>query len=282
MKMKLIADCGSTKIDWALCDDVRGIETFNSPGVNPVFMEPEEIYESFSKAFDTYLLGNKQVTEAFFYGAGCIGKNIEKVTQVLRKFFPSAMVMVSSDLLGAARALFHHEEGIACILGTGSNSCLFDGENIVKNVPPLGFVLGDEGSGAVLGKQLINKIYKGQASDELRLAFEKETGLTLPEIISNVYHGAMPSRFLASLVSFASRHIDDATIERIVVDNFASFITNNVAAYGRKDLPVSFVGGMSLSFEKQLRQVVSDAGYIMGTILAKPIGGLIDFHTACS
>ena len=282
MKMKLIADCGSTKIDWALCDDVRGIETFNSPGVNPVFMEPEEIYESFSKAFDMYLLGNKQVTEAFFYGAGCIGKNIEKVTQVLKNFFPSAMVMVSSDLLGAARALFHHEEGITCILGTGSNSCLFDGENIVKNVPPLGFVLGDEGSGAVLGKQLVNKIYKGQASDELRLAFEKETGLTLPEIISNVYHGAMPSRFLASLVSFASRHIDDATIERIVVDNFASFITNNVAAYGRKDLPVSFVGGMSLCFEKQLRQVVSDAGYVMGTILAKPIGGLVDFHNACS
>ena len=282
MEMKLIADCGSTKIDWALCDDVRGIETFNSPGVNPVFMEPEEIYESFSKAFDTYLLGNKQVTEVFFYGAGCIGKNIEKVTQVLKNFFPSAMVMVSSDLLGAARALFHHEEGITCILGTGSNSCLFDGENIVKNVPPLGFVLGDEGSGAVLGKQLVNKIYKGQASDELRLAFEKETGLTLSEIISNVYHGAMPSRFLASLVSFASRHIDDATIERIVVDNFASFITNNVAAYGRKDLPVSFVGGMSLSFEKQLRQVVSDAGYVMGTILAKPIGGLIDFHNACS
>ena len=282
MEMKLIADCGSTKIDWALCDDVRGIETFNSPGVNPVFMEPEEIYESFSKAFDAYFLGNKQITEVFFYGAGCIGKNVEKVAQVLKEIFPSAMVMVSSDLLGAARALLHHEEGIACILGTGSNSCLFDGENIVKNVPPLGFVLGDEGSGAVLGKLLINKLYKGQASDEMRLAFEKETGLTLPEIISNVYHGAMPSRFLASLVSFASRHIDDATIEHIVVDNFASFITNNVAAYGRKDLPVSFVGGMSLSFEKQLRQVVSDAGYVMGTILAKPIGGLIDFHNACS
>ncbi len=281
MKMKLIADCGSTKIDWALCDDVRCIESFNSPGVNPVFMELEEIHESFSKAFDAYLLGNKQITEVFFYGAGCIGKNVKKVAQVLKEIFPSAMVMVASDLLGAARALLHHEEGIACILGTGSNSCLFDGENIVKNVPPLGFVLGDEGSGAVLGKLLINKLYKGQASDEMRLAFEKETGLTLPEIISNVYHGAMPSRFLASLVSFASRHIDDETIERIVVENFASFISNNVAAYGRKELPISFVGGMSQCFEKQLRQVVSDAGYVMGTILAKPIGGLIDYHTAC-
>ena len=280
--MKLIADCGSTKIDWALCDYEKCVEMFNSPGVNPVFMNQGEIAKSFSEAFEGYLTGNKYIREVFFYGAGCVGKNAEKVAQVLEEIFPDALVVVCSDLVGAARALLNRKEGIACILGTGSNSCLFDGENIVSNIPPLGFVLGDEGSGAVLGKLLVNKMYKGQTGNELRLAFEQETGLTLPDIISNVYHSTMPSRFLASLVAFASRHIDDKAVERIVIDNFASFIENNVAAYGRRDLPVSFVGGMSLNFEKQLRRVVSDAGYTLGTILAKPIGGLVDFHLTAS
>jgi N-acetylglucosamine kinase-like BadF-type ATPase len=278
MEMKLIADCGSTKIDWALCDDVRGIETFNSPGVNPVFMEPEEIYESFSKAFDTYLLGNKRVTEVYFYGAGCIGKNIEKVNQVLKKFFPSAMVMVSSDLLGAARALFHHEEGIACILGTGSNSCLFDGENIVKNVPPLGFVLGDEGSGSVLGRKFLNALYKGRLPEQLKQDFEKELKVSQADIIQRVYREPQANKWLASLSTFVAAHIEVAGVRQPVIDNFREFLVNNVRPYHCKDLPVSFVGSMAEHYQNELEEAARSEGFTVGQIVKSPMDGLVKYH----
>lgn len=275
---KLIADCGSTKIDWALCNAEGRTEMFNSPGVNPVLLNEEEIDKSFAQALAFQTTGKEQIKEVYFYGAGCVGEHALTVEKALRNNLPSASIFVYSDLLGAARALLKNEEGIACILGTGSNSCLFDGQQIQKNIPPLGFILGDEGSGAALGKMLLNAIYKQRTGDTLRSAFEEETRLTLPDVLRHVYRSEMPSRFLASLVPFASRHIADDTIRQAVNDNFRRFFSCNIAPYGRRDLPVSFVGGMAATFGKQLREVAESEGYTVRTILAKPIDGLISFH----
>ena len=179
--------------------------------------------------------------------------------------------------MGAAHALCGHQEGIACILGTGANSCLYDGERIVQNTPALGYILGDEGSGAVLGRKFINALYKGRLPQGLREAFEQEMNLTMSTVIQRVYKEPQANRFLASLSLFIGKHLDVPEVRQLVVENFRDFLRNNVKPYGRPELPVSFVGSMAYHYESELREAVQLEGLVVGKILKRPGSSLVRF-----
>lgn len=288
--MKLIADSGSTKTDWKLECANGSLPTEGSPmlstseyaksggrfltqGINPFHMT-EDIILAILRNELLPNLGTivSSIDEIEFYGAGCTVAKIPVMKSLLPKVFPSAKrIVVGSDMLGAAKALLGTDEGIACILGTGANSCLYDGEKIVSNVSPMGYILGDEGSGAVLGKTFINELYKGGHPDFI-CVFEKETGLTQTDIIQRVYREAMPNRFLASLSKFIGAHIaDEQWLEDMVVECFRDFFRKNVRHYNRKDLSVSFVGSVAYCYKAQLEKAAEMEGYVIGKVLKQPL-----------
>ena len=270
MEYKLIADSGSTKTDWILvCKN--GIEgRFSTQGINPVMLDEQHIVEILQCELLPHLDSIK-IDAVDFYGAGCRGAQCDVVRSALHVVFGIERIAVDSDMLGAARALCGTEEGIVCILGTGSNSCLYDGQKIVENVSPLGFILGDEGSGAVLGKRLLGDMLKGQMPDVMVRLFAEEYGLTIDDIIRKVYREPMPNRFLASFAPFISHHRDCAEIRNLVVDEFRRFFIRNVSKYRRKDLPVHFVGSIAHYFRDELTGVACDLGYRLGHIKKAPL-----------
>lgn len=276
--MTLKADSGSTKTTWVLCSDdnsVESVQRFTTQGINPFHQSEETI----SGILTDELLCKENfpsadsITSIYFYGAGCTKEKSPVLAQILRSFFTKATTVdVGSDMLGAAKALFETSEGIACILGTGANSCLYDGSEIVSNVSPMGYILGDEGSGAVLGKTFINLLYKGGHRDMID-CFESETSLTQADIIQRVYREPMPNRFLASMAPFISKHLadDGGWIEEMVIDCFRLFFQRNVSHYGRPALPCSFVGSIAYFFEPQLRLAAQREGYTIGKIMKEPL-----------
>lgn len=287
--MKLIVDSGSTKAAWIWMRQGKDDVKVDTVGINPVRDDAEtinRIVEGVATTLASYAAveGKPQtevlVEEIYFYGAGCIVPFKESVEAALCHYFSNAKVFVESDLLGAARALFGVKAGVACILGTGSNSCYYDGEKIVSNVSPLGWILGDEGSGAVLGKTLVGDLLKGQLGDTLKEAFFERFGLTQTAIIARVYRHPLPNRFLASLVPFIVEHCDDAGIHELLVSSFRAFFHRNVAAYGRKEAPVGFVGGIAGQFEKELREAADIEEFKVGVVLKHPIDELAAFHRA--
>ena len=187
---------------------------------------------------------------------------------------------MNSDLLGAARSLCRKEAGIACILGTGANSCLYDGERIVRNTPALGYILGDEGSGAVLGRLFVNALYKGQLPATLRKSFEHDTGLDLVTIINKVYREPMANRFLASLSTFIGKHLDCEPLRQLVVQNFRKFFRHNLVAYETSHLPVGAVGSIAWYYREQLAEAAAAEGFRLGTVMQSPMKGLIAFHNS--
>ena len=278
--MILIADSGSTKTDWALVDR-ETVVRFNTQGINPVHQKREAILE----ILHVELLPSMEAGEVksvFFYGSGVRPELEAAMADILREVFPQAKtVEAHSDLLGAARALCGHNYGIASILGTGANSCLYNGERIVMNTPAMGYVLGDEGSGAALGKRLLHDLYKGVLSEEIVSGFEAETGLSLPEIIDKVYRQPLPNRFLASLSEYVHGHMADwLELRRLVMDNFADFFRFNIAPYQRRDLSVSFVGSLAYHYHAELHEVARSMGYTVGAVTRSPIEGLVLYHTA--
>ncbi|MBQ0072912.1 MAG: ATPase [Prevotella sp.] len=266
--MILTADSGSTKTTWVLGD-----RRFSTQGINPFHMTEEVMRgiitdELLQQMKDAEALS---VSEIHFFGAGCTKEKSPLLATILRDVFRNAsLVEVDSDMLGAAKALFGSTEGIACILGTGANSCLYDGERIVSNVSPMGYILGDEGSGAVIGKTFLNALYKGGHQDFVPV-FESETGLTLPQVIQRVYREPMPNRFLASLCPFVKRHLSEQWIEEMVVDCFRLFFRNNTRHYNRPDLACSFVGSVAYYFEAQLRMAAKKEGSLIGRIMKEPL-----------
>ncbi len=277
----LIADSGSTKTDW-ICltgdDESTQIEV-QTVGLNPFHVSDNEIRGVL--AHDVLpQLGDSKVEAVYFYGSGVRPEVEGRVEGLLRESFPDAKtVQAHSDLLGACRALCGDEAGIACILGTGANSCVYDGKKIVHNTPALGYILGDEGSGAVLGKHLLHDLYTGVLPHNLRLTFEKEMGLELSEIINKVYREPQANRFLASLSEFIHRHLDEEGIRQMVYSTFSDFINYHVSRYGRHDLPLSFVGSIAFYYQEQLQLIVQMLGYPMGTILKSPLQGLVAYHS---
>ena len=276
--MILIADSGSTKTDWALQSVSGPLAHFHTQGINPFHQERSIIVGILKKE----LLPNlnpDEVSSVYFYGSG-VRPELETVMMaLLKEMFPQArQVEAHSDLLGAARAICGHNYGIASILGTGANSCLYDGKGILQNTPALGYILGDEGSGGVLGKHFLHDLYKGVLSENIRLEFEREYGLTMADVIQRVYREPMPNRFLASLAPFIHRHLSDPAVRCLVINNFRDFFRYNIRPYGLSNMKVSFVGSIAWHFREQLAEAAQTEGFSLGAILKSPIEGLLHYH----
>lgn len=278
MENLLIADAGSTKVKWTLLTPAGVEASFVTDGLNALLAERAEVDSKLSEV--RARLGERKVDEVWYYGSGCaIPRVCRKMGEALSVSLRVSNVHVSSDLLGAARALFGHKRGIACILGTGSNSCLYNGEDIERNVPSLGYVLGDEGSGAALGKRLVTEAFKGQLPVNVREKFLDMYQLTLAEILDKVYRAPAPNRFLASLVPFLRDNIWNPYVYSLVLEELISFVKKNVAMYdGAHFLPVSFTGSIAAQFEKILREAAASQGYTVSEIQADPMDGLIKYH----
>ena len=276
--MILIADSGSTKTDWALQSVSGPLAHFHTQGINPFHQERSIIVGILKKELLPNLNPDK-VSSVYFYGSG-VRPELESVMMVLLKeMFPQArQVEAHSDLLGAARALCGHNYGVASILGTGANSCLYDGRTILQNTPALGYILGDEGSGGVLGKHFLHDLYKGVLSENIRLEFEREYGLTMADVIQRVYREPMPNRFLASLAPFIHRHLSDPAVRCLVINNFRDFFRYNIRPYGLSNMKVSFVGSIAWHFREQLAEAAQTEGFSLGAILKSPIEGLLHYH----
>lgn len=276
----LIADSGATKTDWLLVEDGGGtVDRYRTEGMNPVVGGGASVSDTIGRSFAPNVKDRK-IDRIAFYGAGCTSAKKDIVAKVLAKFFPGSEIEVESDMLAAARALCGQEEGIACIVGTGSNSCLFDGRRIVRNIPPLGFILGDEGSGAALGKNLVGDMLKGRFSEDMRQCFLDETKLTEDKIIDRVYRKPMPNRFLASLVPFIRRHRRDSQIGEFLVANFRRFLQRNVLPYNRPDLSVSFIGGVAHGFKEEISVALQIERLKPGKIEPDSLEGLLAYHAA--
>lgn len=274
--MKLIADSGSTKTDWCVVDGGEVIFRAAGHGINPFQQSDAEIENIVNNELVSGFGDAGNVAEIEFYGAGCRDGMVPRMERLLRKLFVNAArVEVCSDVLGAARALFGGREGIACILGTGANSCLYDGRMITANVPPLGYILGDEGSGAVLGRLFINALFKGGLPAAMRDEFLKETGLTLADIINKVYREPLANRFLASASVFVHNHLGNRDLRNLVIDNFRSFFKRNVSLYGRRDLPVGAVGSIAFYYKSELLEAAEAEGYTVGKVIKSPMEGLV-------
>lgn len=273
--MILIADSGSTKTSWTTIKGKLIGPVRETAGINPVRDKENTIRQVINEIKD---FPEEKVQAVRFYGAGCIPPYSTSVKHILQDTFPDAEIFVESDMMGSAIALCGHKEGIACILGTGANSCLFDGKKIVKQTPALGFILGDEGSGASLGKRLVGDIFKKQMPEAIQKAFDEELGLTQTEIIDHVYRQPQANLFLSSLVPFIDRHICDPAVEALVIDEFRRFLNRNIRNYQRLDLPVNFVGGITNSFAPQLRKAIKLEGMLMGETLQKPIRKMAEYH----
>lgn len=276
--MILIADSGSTKTDWVLQSVSGPLAHFHTQGINPFHQERSIIVGILNKELLPNL-NSDEVSSVYFYGSG-VRPELESVMMaLLKEMFPQArQVEAHSDLLGAARALCGHNYGIASILGTGANSCLYDGKTILQNTPALGYILGDEGSGGVLGKHFLHDLFKGVLSENICKEFEREYGLTMADVIHRVYREPMPNRFLASLAPFIHRHLSDPAIKRLVVDNFRDFFRYNIRPYGLSNMKVSFVGSIAWHFREQLEEAAAAEGFFLGSILKSPIEGLLRYH----
>ena len=271
--MILLADSGSTKTDWVLVDKAGGgtVASTCTSGINPVHQQPDVIRQS--------IPADITADEVYFYGAGCTPANTPMMHALLADCFPGAAVEVQSDLMAAAHALCGRQEGIACILGTGANSGLYDGSRMVQNTPALGYILGDEGSGAVLGRLFMNAIFKEPAFAAVRDDFLAQQQLTMADIIRRVYREPMANRFLASVSLYVGQHLDNELLHKLVVDNFRQFFRRNVAPYRRPDLPVHFVGSMAHHYPDQLAEAAQTEGFSVGRVVRSPMDGLISYHT---
>ncbi len=284
MKYILIADSGSTKTDW-LGMEAGGSEIlrFSTAGMNPFFQSSSDMEATLYRVRERWNseFGTVRGPEAvFFYGAGCTSEKKSQVRNVILKIWPSSHVEVESDLMGAARALCGKTEGIACILGTGSNSCLYDGREIVSNISPLGFILGDEGSGAVLGKLWVADVLKHQQPENLCRNFLEHYDLTLADVIEKVYRQPFPNRFLASFSPFLREHLSEPTVRRLVTGAFEAFFRRNVMQYEQyMYCPVHFTGSVAYYFREILVETAASLGISTGEILRSPLEGLIVYHT---
>ncbi len=279
MDVLLLADSGSTKTDWLLLKDGKEELRFKTVGFNPYFVDTAQIFdilkEEFTEKFDL-----SAIDEVYFYGAGCSSPSKQAViNNALQQLFPTAKTDVEHDLLGAARALLGHSKGIAGILGTGSNSCLYDGTDVVESVFSLGYMFGDEGSGAHLGKTYITHHLKKKVPREIYEAFENSLAYSPEDILTHVYKKPSPNRFLASFSVFLKNHIDHPFVSGLVTQCFEEFFREQVSLYtGYKDLPFCFIGSVGYNFKPQLEKAAGKFGISIGNYMSSPMQGLVEFH----
>ncbi|WP_373840806.1 BadF/BadG/BcrA/BcrD ATPase family protein [Bacteroides heparinolyticus] len=279
--MILIADSGSTKTDWCVVENGELLQQIFTKGTNPFFQSEEEI----SNEIATTLLPRLKSDEpdaVYFYGAGCgfpdkIATMRRAIAQHLKV---KGEIEVNTDMLAAARGLCGHTPGIACIMGTGSNSCYYNGQDIVANVSPLGFILGDEGSGACLGKLLVGDLLKNQMTPGLKEKFLKQFDLTPADIIDRVYRQPFPNRFLASLSPFLAQNMDEPCVHNLVLNSFKAFLKRNVMQYDDyQHEKVHFIGSVAFHYKEVLIKAAYETGIQVGNIIKSPMEGLIKYHS---
>ncbi len=276
--MKLIAESGSTRTEWALVDGDYIVEHVFTEGINPFFQSRREISRSVRLELpDSFF--KKRFEQVFFYGAGCSSEDKKSIlgASLVAQF--KSPIQVESDLLAAARGLLQNEQGIACILGTGSNSCFYDGDKIVKHVQSLGYVLGDEGSGAVMGKKFLADCLKELAPKQLIEAFYDKFRITSDDALEYVYNRTFPNRFLSTFSYFLFEHLNDDYVYNLVCQNFRDFFVRNVMQYDYLNNPIHFVGSVAYNYSDVLRGVAKELGFGIEKIVETPMAGLIDFHT---
>ncbi|MDP3437750.1 MAG: ATPase [Bacteroidales bacterium] len=275
--MRLIADSGSTKVDWRAIHSDGTVQEITTAGINPFFQTEEQIiYE-----LEQHLLPeiSASVNEIHFYGAGVSSPDKVKILQdCFRKVFPKANTSAYTDLLAAARSLCGNKPGIAGIMGTGANSCFFDGKEIADNVPACGYILGDEGSGAVLGKKFISDYLKRQLPADLNAQFDLKYNLNYSIVIERVYRQPFPNRYLATFSVFLNENKSHPYVDKFLRECFNEFFTRNIMQYDYKKYPVNLVGSVAFHYKEILTDVASKLGITIGKIVQSPIDGLAEYH----
>jgi N-acetylglucosamine kinase-like BadF-type ATPase len=279
--MILIADSGATKTDWRLVKNAQDISAVHTAGISPYYQDTPAIKLALETQLIPYLPDYQLVEKIFYYGTGCsIPDKIAVVADAIAQVFPQAHIEVTHDLLASARALCGRQAGIACILGTGANACLFDGEKIISKENSLGFILGDEGAGAYLGKSLVvnylHKLLPAHIHEKFRI---KYNNLGRDEILDNVYRGEFPSRYLASFMPFIAENVTEPYFQNLVLKSFIEFLDRYVLILDNyQNYPVHFIGSVAYHFRDILAKALQTKKLTMGNIQDNPIQGLINYH----
>ncbi|MCU0360380.1 MAG: hypothetical protein MUF75_06615 [Bacteroidia bacterium] len=277
----LIADSGSSKTDWVVLNGSKKEQTYHTAGFNPYFQTKQQIKEELVKSLVPELKDwITQIGRIYFYGSGCSNeKNCSLVQQALAESIsPTAHIEVSHDLLAAARALCGNSPGIAAILGTGSNSCLYDGKNIIENVASAGYLWSDHGGGSQIGKYFIRDYFEGQLPPELKSKFEA-AGYNRETILENVYKAPLPSKYLATVSKFMHVNLDHPHVRKVLLECFRSFFTQQIMKYSNSSsYKIGIVGSVGYVYREIISQVAADYGYELAKVLKSPIEGLEDFH----
>jgi glucosamine kinase len=279
MAAKLIADSGATKAEWCLISNDKK-KTVITQGISPWFLTIEQVQELLKKEL-VPKLKNADIDEIYYYGTGCANAdNAAMIKKAIMQVFAGAKVDINHDLMASARATCGREKGVACILGTGSNSCYYDGKKIVKNSPGLGYVLGDEGSGAYLGKKVLQYYLYNTFDEDLRSRFDATYVTTTAEILESVYKKPLPNRYLASFTNFLADNRGHYMIENIIEDGLNDFFFNHLCKYKETwTLPVSFVGSVGFGFKDVLQHLCSSYEFDLGKVMKNPMPGLVEYHS---
>ena len=278
MPVQLIADSGSTKCEWCLLYNGKK-KIINTHGISPYFVKREQIVDLLEQDLVPELK-NVEIEELHFYGTGMGNPSNEKIVRLaLKEVFYTADITLEDDLLGAARALCGHEKGIACILGTGANSCYYNGKKIVKNSPGLGYVLGDEGSGAYLGKKVIQYYLYNTFDEDLMHRFNKHFNVSKDDILDSVYKKPLANRYLASYAIFLAENRGHYMIENIIEDGLNDFVFNHLYKYEESwKMPINFTGSIAFGFKDVLQDLCNTYELELGKVLQSPMDGLVEFH----
>lgn len=282
--MILITDSGSSKCTWCFAQGTEKQIRITTTGINPSTQEREVILQIIRQELFPALQKQESIFSAakpekiFFYGAGCTEARKNFMAEILQECFGTEIIEVYSDMLGAARSMFQRNTGIACILGTGANSCLYNGEDIIAQTPAMGYILGDEGSGAYLGKMLVRALFKGRMPAHLLQAFQKEYQLDLPTVIERTYRTPMANRFLASLTPFLHQYRTEKEIHELLCNAFDDFIFFNLESYRTKSNKVSFIGSIAFYFQEELDSCLKNRGFQMERVIRDPMEGLLEYY----
>ncbi len=278
--MKLIIDCGSTKADWIILDDGVILKKIKTEGFNPNYTDKDSILGIVvdETSYQEYV---QSITEVYFYGSGCGNiENCNKIKDILSSIFTYAKIEVTHDMMAACRAVLGENKGIACILGTGSNSCCYNGELITEQSVSLGYVLGDEGSGSYIGKNLIRDYFYKKMPKDLSVDFEESYDINIKTVINRIYHDTQVSRYFASFAKFAYKNIENQYIQDLCSRCFDEFIDNFIIIYEHaKETEIGFVGSIAYYFRDIIKCRLETKGLKPGEIIKDPIDGLVEFHS---